>query len=691
MIRESLAVSLVATGVWTAAGTFAALRSQAQAPARAQGPAQTPPPNVLLITLDTVRADHIGAYGYAKGATPTIDRLAREGVRFTDATSQAPLTGPAHAALLTGRYPARMGVRDNATTPIPDGATTIAELFKAKGYRTGGFVGAFILGAEYGFGRGFDTFDATFPKFTAGSKLQAQRRCGEVTAAATTWLRAAGRPFFAWIHLYDAHTPYDPPAPFRARFATAPYDGEIAYVDSCVSRVVSALEETGLLDRTAISLIADHGEGLGDHGEAEHGLFLYDSVLKVPWVLRLPGRDSTGSPGSSNRTGSSNGTGRPGMVVTTQVRGIDVAPTLAAIAGITMTNVDGQSVLSAPEDPLPSYAETYYPNWHFGWSELKSVRVGAWKYIDAPEPELYDLRADAGETRNAIDRRGALAAGLSKELNRVQSGFGPAATNDAPQPDPETLARLRSLGYVGIAASSPGSAGVRGADPKDMIPKLELFRTGISAAMMALDRRTPDVAIAELKKLVAINDRSYELHLFLGDAYTAKREFETALGEYDAAIMLNPHSSAPLVSQARVYLALGDVARAQQKIDGAARIEPGSSEAAIVRGSILEKQGRGAEALAQYDQAVRANGSDTQARASLASLAMRMRQFDAAKPQFEKLIDMGYRPSRMHFGLAQIAEAQGDMRKAIAEYRLALDSEPGLSEAKAALARLGGQ
>ena len=425
-----------------------------------------------------------------------------------------------------------------------------------------------------------------------------------------------------------------------------------------------------------ISIVADHGEGLGDHGEAEHGLFLYDAVLHVPWIMRLPARASAGK------------------VVATQVRAIDVAPTLAAIAGIALPGVDGENVVpmiggAVPrEGPAPSYAETYYPKWHFGWSELRSVRVGDWKYIDAPKPELYDMRADAREIRNAVDARGSLATGLSNELGRIAGGFGAAAANEAPQPDPETLARLRSLGYVGIAAPSPG---VRGPDPKDMLPKLDVFRAGITSAMTALERRAPDVAIAELKKLVAINDRSYELHLFLGDAYTAKREYQTAIGEYDAAAVLNPATGAPLVSQARVYVAMGDLARAQQKIDRAAKIEPGSSEAAVVRGSILEKQGRSGEAMGQYDLAVRTNGSDTQARASLASLAMRLRQYDIAKPQFEKLLEMGYRPSRMHFGLAQIAEAKGDTKTAVSEYRLALQTEPGLNEAKAALARLGAQ
>ena len=646
--------------------------------------AQRQPPNVLLITIDTVRADHVGAYGYAKAATPAIDRLAREGVRFADATSQAPLTGPAHAAILTGQYPARFGVRDNASTPIPPGATTLATLFKANRYRTAGFVGAFILGPEYGFSQGFDDNHATFPGFTAGMKLQAQRRAGEVTAAALKWLNQqsaignqqsakSNAPWFLWVHYYDAHWPYDPPAPFRTAFQASPYDGEVAYVDSNIAKLIAAIEAAGQLDRTVITVIADHGEGLGDHGEQEHGLFLYDSVLHVPWVMRLPARSSAGK------------------VVTTQVRAIDVLPTLTTLAGTAVPSVDGQNVMpfvtgAAPRDPAPSYAETFYPKWHFGWSELKSVRVGDWKYIDAPKPELYDLHSDRSETKNAIDARGPLATGLSSEMAKLQSGFGAAAITDAPQPDPDTLARLRSLGYVGIAA--PGGTG-RGPDPKDMVPKIEMFKSGISQAIDALGRGNPDVAIAELKKLLEINDRSYELHLFLGDAYAGKHQWDRALGEYAAARVLNSHSSAPHVSEARVHLAMHNLTAANAAIDAAAKLEPTGGEVALVRGLILDAESRPEEAIAQYEAAIRINGSDTQARASLAGTAMDLRRYDLAKTQFEALLAMGYRPSRMHFGLAQVAEASGDAKTAAAEYRLTLRLEPAFAPAKSALSRLG--
>jgi arylsulfatase A-like enzyme/Tfp pilus assembly protein PilF len=671
-------MKLASRGIWRWLAVAAAtgLRAQPQ-PAR--------PPNVLLITLDTVRADHVGAYGYTKGSTPALDRLARDGVRFADATSQAPLTGPAHAAILTGRYPARLGVRDNASTPIPPGTGTIAQFFKSHGYRTGGFVGAFILGPEYGFAQGFDTFDADFAHFDAGMKLQTQRQAGEVADHAIAWIKQSAidpqspirnPQWFVWAHFYDAHAPYDPPPPFKTRFAAAPYDGEIAYVDSAVARIVAALEASRQIDNTLIAVIADHGEGLGDHGEQEHGLFLYESVLHVPWIMRLPGHASAGT------------------VVKAQVRAIDVLPTIAAAAGLSLPKVDGSSVMpfiagGAPRDPAPSYAETFYPKWHFGWSELKSVRVGDWKYIDAPRPELYDMRADAGERRSAIDARGQLATGLAAELGRIQSQFGAAASAETPQPDPETLARLRSLGYVGLA--SPSSPGGRGPDPKDMAPKLEAYRASISRAMDALGRGQADAAIAELKKVAASDDRAYEVHLFLGDAYASKRQFDTALGEYEAAGLLNPHSTAPIVSAARVFLALGDPAKASARLDAAAKLEPSSGEIAVVRGLILDRQGRTPEALAQFQAAVAANGSDAQARAGVATTAMRLQKYDVARVQFERLLQMGYRPSRMHFGLGQIAEAAGDVQQASTEYRRALQFEPGFQEAASALSRLGKQ
>jgi arylsulfatase A-like enzyme/Tfp pilus assembly protein PilF len=587
------------------------------------------------------------------------------------------LTAPAHAALLTGLYPARLGVRDNATTPVPDAATTAAEAFKAKGYRTGGFVGAFILTAPYGFAQGFDTFDADFPGFSDDRKLQVQRRGDAVVDRAVAWLeeRRTPQPFFGWVHLYDAHTPYDAPPPFGARFRTAPYDGEIAYVDACVGRLVAALERTGRLDSTIIAVVADHGESLGEHGELEHGMFLYEGALRVPWIMRLAGRAHSG------------------RAIIEQVRTIDVLPTLAALAGVALPRTDGESLAAViagkpRRDPPPSYAETYYPKWHFGWSELTSIRVEHRKYIDAPRPELYDLRADAAEQRNLVDARATLAAGLAAELTKIASGFGAAAAAEAPQPDAETLARLRSLGYVGMTA--PARPGVRGADPKDMIAGAEAFRTGISRAMDALARNDPAAAIAQLKRLLAVNDRSYELHLFLGDAYLATRQLENALGEYAAAGLLNPRSAAPPLSAARAYLAQGDTARALQKANEAAGIEPAAGDIAVVRGRIHEAAGQTSQAMADYAAAVRTNPSDPQARARLASLAMRTKNFDVAQPQFESLLQMGYRPARMHFGLAQIAEAKGDLTRALAGYREALRLEPSFADARAAVARLGG-
>ena len=635
-----------------------------------------PPPNVLLVTIDTVRADHIGAYGYTKGSTPTLDRLAREGVRFADATSQAPLTGPAHAALLTGTYPARFGVRDNATTAVPASATTLAELFKARGYQTGAFIGAFIVGAQYGFGQGFDQFDDRFARFSDADKLNARRPGGEVTDAAVKWLEASGRqPTFTWVHLYDAHGPYDSPAPYRAKFAAAPYDGAIAYVDACIGRLVAALEKSGSLDRTIVAVVADHGESLGEHGEKEHGLFLYDAVLHVPWILRLPGRAHAGA------------------VVATQVRSIDVMPTIAVLAGAPApSGIDGESVVPeidgrARRDPPLSYAESFYGRLHFGLSELKSLRVGDWKYIDAPRAELYQVSRDPHERVNLLGQRGQLATGLSTELNKIASTFGSAASVEAPEPDPETLARLQSLGYVGVTA--PPSGG-RGADPKDEVAKLEIVRSGMERAIRALQRGDAQAAIPILRRLLTNDDRSYELHLALGDAYVDARQYQKAVDEYAAASLLNPAAAAPLVAAVRAHLAAGNVPGAQKALAQAERLEPASGEVLLAAGTVDEHEGRDADAMAAYDAALAANASDASARARVAGMALQLSQLDKAYEQFTILLRMGYRPSRMHFGLGQIAQARGDAKTAAAEYRECLRLEPAFAPARTALAQVGG-
>jgi choline-sulfatase len=639
--------------------------------------AQAAPPNVVFITIDTVRADHLGAYGYTKAATPALDRLAREGVRFADATSQAPLTGPAHAALMTGVYPARFGVRDNATTPIPPGATTMAEAFKARAYRTGAFIGAFIVDTQYGFGQGFDEFDSRFARFDNADKLNARRSGSEVTDAALKWLDASSdRPFFAWVHLYDAHAPYDAPPPYSTQFKAAPYDGAIAYVDACIGRIVAALEQRGRFEHTLVAVIADHGESLGEHGEKEHGLFLYDSVLHVPWILRLPGAQHAGT------------------VVTTQVRSIDVLPTLAELAGVAVpAGIDGGSAVPdiagrTPRDPQPSYAETYYPKVHFGLSESSSVRVGDWKYINAPRPELYQLSRDRGERQNVLGTRATLAAGLAAEDQKIAASFGASELAFAPQPDAETLARLKSLGYVGVTSPVPHG---RGADPKDAVAQLERLRASMGSATRALARGDAAAALPILKPLMANNERSYELHLALGDAYFGTKRYQDAEDEYAAASLLNPAAAAPLVAAGRALLARGEVDRAQQKAADAERLEPGSGEILFLRGLIAEKLGQEANALRQYQAAVRINPSDTSSRARLAGMALQMGQFDTAAEQFTTLLHLGYRPSRMHFGLGQIARAQGDRKRAAAEYRESLRLEPSFAAAKAALGQVEGR
>ncbi|HEX5758149.1 MAG TPA: sulfatase-like hydrolase/transferase, partial [Thermoanaerobaculia bacterium] len=417
--------------------------------------------SVLLVTLDTVRADRLGCYG-GSAATPALDRLAREGVRFAAASTPAPLTLPAHASLLSGLLPPAHGLRNNGAGAFPAGRPTLATALAARGYRTAAFVGAFVLDRRFGLGRGFELYDDEVDRGPASApSLEAERRGDVVVDRALAWLAAEGddRPFLLWVHLYDAHAPYAPPPPFRDRHAGDPYAGEVAFADAQVGRLLAALDRLGLAGDTVVAVAADHGEALGEHGELTHGFFLYEPTLRVPLLLRAPGNF------------------RGGTVVETPVGLADLAPTLSGLVGgglaveapAGLAGRDLSAALLAGEEPEAAdlYAETHYPE-VFGWSRLAALRRRETKYIAAPRPELYDLRRDPKEKTNLSGKQGG--RGFAERIAEIErQAIEPAV----PERDAESDARLASLGYAVAPRRTENRAGARGADPKD---RIALFR-----------------------------------------------------------------------------------------------------------------------------------------------------------------------------------------------------------------------
>lgn len=630
------------------------------------------PRHVILFTLDTTRADRIGSYGAPLARTPHLDALSTRGVRFADAVTTAPITGPAHAAIFTGQYPARFGVRDNVTTPLPEQATTLAEHLTAAGFATGGFIGAFVLDRPYGFAQGFSSFSG-FDRVESGLEANAERPGAAVVDDALRWLGTVPieQPLFLWVHLYDPHAPYLAPEPFGQEFASRPYDGEVAYVDHQIGRVLSALQARGTLDSSLVIAVADHGESLGEHGEDEHGVFLYEPVMRVPLIMAGPSV-------------------RSGHVVSEQVRVIDLVPTtldlldLPAVGGL-----DGESLRTVlaggTRQTIPAaYAESYYPKLHYGWSELRSLRADGWKVIDAPRPELYSVEKDAAEASNQFEAQRALADRMVAEAARLDRELSGGAVPEAAAPSRETLERLRSLGYVGTSAPA-ASSGNRGPDPKDRIEERRTFKRLLTEAIDDLGANRLDEAVRKLRELVKINERAYDLHQLLGEAYQRMGRLNEALGEFEMAALLNPAAAAPHLSAAELLLGSGQTAEARTRLDTAAAIDPGSFDVALVRGQLLQAQGQAAEAQAAFERAISLNPANPRARMLLIGVASQLKRFDIAEREARTLLERDYRPSRMHLTLGGLAQMQGHRDRAAQHYREALRLEPGLTMAAEAL------
>ena len=558
--------------------------------------AALPRPNIVLITIDTLRADHLGSYGAARGPTPALDALASEGLRFENAISPVPLTRPAHASLLTGLYPPEHGIRDNLPAKLDSSIPTLATRLEAAGYHTAAFVGSFLLGRGSGLEAGFDVFgDGSIAG--AGDRIgsTAERRAEEVAAEALEYLSTARAPFLLWVHFYDPHAPYDPPGAFSGKG----YSGEIAYTDSQVGRLVDRLRARGLLDSTLVVATADHGEGLGDHGEDEHGVLVYEETLRVPLILRGPGIAA-------------------GRVEREPVSLVDIASFLLE---------GGKGVLSSPER-RPLYFESYYGNLHFGWAPLRGIREGSMKLIFAPRPELYDLDSDPREARDLSQDRKDVARRLYAEIQKMGERKPAAAASLSPG----DIERLASLGYVG-AASSKGT----GADPKDEIAKFSDFGRKLRDAIIRFERGDFRSAQPLFEELASRDILSFEVHLYLARCQRLDGKLADAIREYEAAAVIYDGYSILHLEHGRALLASGSLERAAAAFEKSLALAP-SSEAEAGLATAARKLGDGPRAIAALRRAVALDPDDADSWNELGALLLQGDEVGPAVTAFERAV-----------------------------------------------------
>jgi len=523
-----------------APAAVAALAAIAALSACSRRAALSPDPPVILISIDTLRADHLPAYGYGKVSTPAIDALRRDSILFSNASSHVPLTLPSHVSILTGRLPPASGVRDNTGFHLDPAIPTIASQLKSRGYATGAAVSCVVLTGASGIRRGFDFYEDNVESLAPGASAgDIQRSGAETERLSELWLRNAPSKTFFFLHLYEPHTPYAPPEPYRTRYASSPYDGEIAAADAVVGKFVAFLKEKELYDGAAIFLLSDHGEGLGDHGEDEHGILLYRETVHVPLLVKLPGAR------------------RAGSTVDRPVGLADVFPTALEIAGAPASSgISGVSLLSdAPAlGDRSIYSETMYPRYHYGWRELAALTNAAFEYIHAAPDELYDLRADPAQTKNLAPSlppafrslRNALL-GMDRQLGQV-----PGAS------DPEQLRKLQSLGYLGTTQAPSGRTDLP--NPVDHVEEVRSLRK----ASATVERGDVDEGIRELRRIVIRNPDMIDAWAQLANVlHRAGRNPEalTALREVDRRM---PGSALVLQTMSNVYLAMGDLASAER-------------------------------------------------------------------------------------------------------------------------------
>lgn len=589
--------------------------------------------NVLLVSVDTLRTDRIGAYGSSAGLTPTLDRLAAEGLRFDLVHTHAPLTLPAHASLMTGQIPPHHGVRDNGTYRLDPAVPTLATMLKPAGYQAGAFIGAFVLDSRFGLAQGFEVYDDRYTERPSAGRVDVvERRAEDVTAPATAWIRAAHAPWLAWVHLYDPHEPYAPPEPFALRYAAAPYDGEVAYTDATLGRMLDELQAAGALDRTLIVVVADHGEALGERGERTHGLFAYESTLRIPLIVWSRGRI------------------RP-AIVPDAAGLVDVVPTILDLLGLAAARSDGHSLrtrvagdATSTEAPNAIYFEALNANLTRNWAPLTGVVSDRLKLIDLPVPELYDLDADPTEAQNVYARRPDDARRLEHALDR--SAGGPAALGA--QVDADTSARLRSLGYVVSQAPAQPRRFTADDDPKTLV---------------AID--------AALDEAMQISGRG---------------DHGRAVGMLRDIIQRRPDLPVAYDRLAFVLRSSGKLTDAIGVLDGAASKGFADAPVLVSLGTMLQEAGQLDRSVTVLEAAVGMNAQDLEARSRLGMTYAQMGRAADAEKAFRAVLEVDARSAEALTNLGVLFLRTGRREQAIAMLQQAVDADPSLLGARNTLA-----
>lgn len=649
--------------------------------------------NVLLVTLDTTRADRIGVYGRALGLatpeTPVLDRLAETGALFEQAASVTPLTLPAHSTIMTGLLPGAHGVRDNGGFRLAEERKTLAEAFAAAGFHTGGFVSAYVLDHKWGISQGFERYfdDFDLEKVKTLSLGEIQRPGDETIAQATAWIDSlrnsapqsgpsAEPRFFAWVHLYDPHTPHTPREPWKSRYPNSPYDAEISWTDSLVGRLLDHLTARGLRDRTIVAVVGDHGEGLGDHGELDHGFFIYRSTSWVPFLLDAPYAAVHG------------------RVVATPVGQADIAPTLLELAGVSggLEPGQGRSLVplltgdADPPDSLPrAYSEIFLPRLHYGWSELRSLRRDRWHFIEAPKAELYDVVADPGERRNLADDERPVVRKLRAELAALDATVKPATTGSAPvEEDEETMRALAALGYIGGQAPDTAKSFRELPDPKD---RLEAFAKMGRARNLARGADSAEAARL-LREVLAVDSEVVDAWFTLANVEFRQRHWEKAADYYRETLKRRPDHDWAMIGLADTYVARGEIDAAVAGYRKYLEGDPKNAQIVYRLAQVELDAGRDADAEVGFRRTLEVEPKTARAEVGLAVVAFRRKDLAAAHAALDRAQAIDPKAQHARYNRALLFEVQGRGAEAAAAYRAEIADHPKSFKAYFNLGRL---